>query len=547
MLAWLASALIGGAGALAVFPLSVMAGTSAYWDFPHGVVGGSWADMATSLSGYETFVRQGWTWPLLSVSGLGGAAGTNIIFTDSTPVLALLGRVLFRLTGTFVPLYGPWSGFCVVAMALASTALVRALGARSPMAAAAAAAIGVSMPALLARWGHLSLMAEWLVPLSLAAYVSLHRARRLHAMPTFGIVTGLSALSLLIHPYLFFMTGAVMGTVPLQAVRTGRMRLVTALAVLLAAAASLVVLMASMGHLSGAALEPAGGFGIYSTNLVSAFVPQLSGVLPFGPDFIIGGAWGQYEGFAYLGLGVLVLLWISRLSLLTRATLRAHPFLLAVVLGCTVLAVSNTVYLAQFHLFTVPLPDAVLRLVGIVRSSGRFIWVPVYLGAGLAVAAAARHPRAGIILLAAAALQWADAGPLRAMVRDSVASSAPPALDRSAWASALATVDRVVVDPPWQCIPNRADAAWFYHAAIEVQLMASATGRATNTIYAARVTPDCTVPPLTPGTLVIHLHGPAALVPPADFCQSSPNITACSLSLPADVLRGLTQVDTTLE
>ncbi len=544
--AWALSALIGGIGAGATFPWAVLLGTAEYWNFPHGFIGGSWADMSTAVSGLAAYAGERWQWPLFHLSTLGGKEGSSVLYTDSTPLLALIERVLFHLTGAAVPLYGGWAGLCMVGMALASTALVRAFGARTLAAAFAASTIGVSMPPLLARWGHLSLMGQWIIPLALSAYVVLHRRRRLHPLSTWGIVTGLTVLSLLIHPYFFFMVAGLMFTVPLQAVLTHRMSWSAACGVVGGFVSAVVVALAAMGHLSFVALEPARGFGSFSTNLMSPFLPQMSGVVPLGPNFILQGTWGQYEGFAYLGLGLLFLMVLTSRAIVNGPVSR-HPFLLTVVLGFTALAISDHVYAAEFHLFTLPLPEAVLRVVGIVRASGRFIWLPVYLTAGLAVAAASRHPRAGVILLAAALLQWADVRPLRAMVRATTVKSEPFALENEAWRLAMEAVDRVVLDPPWLCMPDQPAAEWFYRAGMQIQLIASRAQRSTNTVYAARGRADCTIPPLTDRVLIIHLHSPAVPTPPTAECQSSPDMTACSKTLPPALLRRLVQVDTTIE
>lgn len=545
-IAYAVSALVGCVTALLIFPGPVLLGTAEYWNFPQGVVGSSWGDMAAALSGYDSFVQEPWQWPLFHVTRLGGAGGVDVIYTDSTPLLSLMGRVLFQLTGHIVPLYGAWAGACLVGMALASTLLARALGAHSVLSDGAAAVIGVSMPPLLARWGHLSLMGQWLIPLALAAYVLLRRRDPAPGVQIWAVSTALSVLALLIHPYLFLMVTGIMAAVPLQAAVSRRMRPATAASVLAGTAGVVAVTMGVMGHFSQEGIAPSGGFGSFSTNVASAFVPQMSGILPLGTPGIMQGTFGQFEGFAYLGLGMLLLLWVSRRTLITRAGLARHKFLLVFIVGCTALAVSNEVYLAQFHLVSIPLPDAALRLAGVVRASGRFIWVPVYLTAGLAVAAAARHPQAGIVLLAAALLQWMDVRPWRGLIRESVAHSAPAALDTEAWVTAIQGVDRVIVDPPWLCTPEKVEYLWVFRASVQIQLLVSRVGRSTNTAYTARGRADCWIPPLGTRDLQVQMHVPPVQPMASEHCEASPDITACSLTISHTLLRRLTRADTSL-
>lgn len=503
---WLLSLAIGVAGALALFPVPVLLGTAPFWTLPRGIVGGSWADMEIALSGYDAFVRGAWGWPVFHIAGLGGAAGTQAIFTDSTPAVALLGRLLFRATGQVVPLFGAWSGLCIVGMALASTGLVRALGARGAC-AAAAAAIGVSMPALLARWGHLSLMAQALLPLAFLFYVRLHRAARPRARAVLGQAAALCLGALLVHPYLFIMVSGIAAAGVAQAGTDRRLR--GAAWVLAALAAILGGAVAAMGYLSGDGSMADAGFGDYSTNLMSPLLPQLSGVFPFGPPYILDGTGGQYEGFAYLGAGLLLLLLAGLPFLARQVSARRHPWLLALMAGFTVLALSNKVMFGPIAVLDVPLPKWAMHAAGVVRSSGRFAWPGLYLLTALAVATVARWRWSPAVLLLAAGLQWVDAGPLRRMVGVSVASPATAVLDLAAWKAILPGLDQVVVDPPSACLPSVPEPDWRGQVAVQIQFMAAQAGVPTNTLAAARTRPDCTLPPLTPRSLLVHL-GPEA-------------------------------------
>ena len=533
-LPWLLSLLAGVAGALALLPLPVLLGTSPFWDNPRGIVGGSWADMLTASSAYVAFARDGWRWPLLQVAGL-GRDGANVLFTDCVPVVVLLGRLLFWATGRVVPLYGLWSLCCIVGMGLAFTGLVRALGARSLAAAVAASVIGVSMPALVGRWGHLPLMAQALVPLALAVYVRLRAAPRLRAGAMLAWSSGMCLGSLLVNPYLMLMVCGIMAAAILQAGTDRRLPRWSAAAVLaaLAAATGSTMLALGYGASNGAASDI--GFGIYSTNLLSPFLPY-DIVLPGGAAYAVDGTGGQYEGAVFLGSGVLLLAVLGWRNLMgsLAAGVRRDPWLLCVAAGFFALALSSEVYAGSARLFSIPLPDGVLWAAGIFRSSGRFAWVPTYLVATLAIAAAARRRDSSVILLLAASIQCATVMPLRQAVHESAAGMPEPVLDRAAWLSTLPGADQLVVDPPFACIPDGASGGLLRKAAAELQWMAAQSAVPTNTLYAARTAPDCTVPPLTSRSLVAYLR---PVVPsPGLTCQAGPLLTACSVvpqTLPA--------------
>ncbi|HYU11231.1 MAG TPA: hypothetical protein VEK82_01555, partial [Stellaceae bacterium] len=135
------------AGALAfcfcMFDIGFLLGTSPYWQAPRGLVGNSWADISTALSGYNYFVRDSWTLPLFQTSKLGAPDAVNIIFTDSIPIVAIFGRLLYRATSLLVNPYGVWTAICFVASALEMTALVAMLGQRGIATAIAATVAGL--------------------------------------------------------------------------------------------------------------------------------------------------------------------------------------------------------------------------------------------------------------------------------------------------------------------------------------------------------------------------------------------------------------------
>ena len=516
------SLLIGLGTAVSVFGLPVLMGTSEYWDSPHGIVGQSGADMLTAISAYDVFVRDDWRWPLLRVEGLGGPGGTNIAFADGAPLLALIGRFVFRLTGATPVLFGYWTAGCFALAALAPTALLRQMGGRSVAAGATAAVIGVSMPALLARWGHLTLMAEGLIPLTLLAYLRV--VAGLRAWVSAGLMLGLAVFALLINPYLFFMVTAIalagLGQSGLDRITTRPVAAIGCMGLV----GALLLIMTALGQIGGGQFADT-GFGHYSMNLLSPVVPQASGLLP-GALGMIDATGGQYEGFAYLGTGLLLLTLLATPVLRRSAPdrVRRHPLLALVVAVSLGLAVSNEVYAGPFHLLSLPVPDVLAPLTGTIRSSGRLAWIALYLGAALVVATVARWRAAVPILLLACVLQWVDAGRLRSLVRESAAAPFST-IDRTAWAAALPQVVRVVIDPPFSCIMRQEHQDARRLAAVEIQLKAAQAGVPNNSVYAARTRPDCTLPPVQAGTLFVSMvpHGFRPDLP----CASGALLTVC--------------------
>jgi hypothetical protein len=527
-----------------VFDIGFLSGTSAYWQAPRGLVGHSWADISTALSGYNYFVRDSWTLPLFQTSSLGAPDAVNIIFTDSIPILAIFGRLLYRATGLVVNPFGAWAAFCIAASALSMTALVATLGQRGIAAAIAATIAGLCMPALLQRWGHMSLMAQWEIVLGLIIYFRLRSGP-----PTIGLATAsllLAALALWTHSYIFVMVVGILAATLAQAVIDRRLPILQSISTAALFAIVLSGLVFVSGHVSSKGSLAAEGFGIFSMNLMSPFTPQLSGLFPAMRQLIVDGTGGQYEGLSYFGAGILFL---GFLALLRRrpAALpewRAHACLIAVLAAFTAFAVSNQIYVGIWHVVTIPLPDPVLTLASMFRSSGRFFWPCLCLLTAIAIAAAPLlWGRAACwLLLLATVLQFADTAPVRSALAARIAEPAAALLSDADWGNAIRQHEFLRVVPPYGCVGERAD-----EIAIELQLLASRENVPTNTVYATRYQANCTPPgatPLAAGELRVYLLlDRRAETPPATApCAASSTMAVCSGKLAASDLAALAVV-----
>lgn len=527
----LVSLVIGAAHALTMLPIGLVLGTSDFWIYPRGLITNSQNDMAQVLTG-QLFLQHGsWAWPLLHAPNLGFPTGTNIFWIDAVPIVGLCAKLLTGVVHGPVNLLGIDLFACLVLPGLAMTCVAWVALRRHLLAAVTVSAIADAAPVLLYRWGHIPLMAQFLLIFALGLYLlSLHRPRdRCVGFAWLGLL----AVTLLTNFYLFAMVGACWAAALLQrrlngAVSTVRMA-VEALVVMLL----VIGLMVAMGIVIGGSRAislsqiSAQGYGWASTNLGSLFIPQMSGAVPGMARNRIGMI-PQYEGFGYLGAGVLLLLLagLPGVACRMRTAPRHHAVLLAVLSGSFLFALSNRVYLGSHLLFTVPLPASVQALFGLFRSSGRFVWLPAYaLMAGSAILALGR-PRSWwtvALCLTAATLQIVDVGPLRAAIA-AAASGPVPAVFDQARVTALAARSRAIeAFPSYGCVEeviaagNDPDSAWdrLTHANVELQLIAARANLRINSVYQSRVSTDCRAEaiqrgaPLRQDTLYFYLDAPS--------------------------------------
>jgi len=220
-------------------------------------------------------------------------------------------------------------------------------------------------------------------------------------------------------------------------------------------------------------------------NLLSPFVPQKSGLFP-GLGSVIDATGGQYEGFNYLGLGLLLatLLMLPSEAGWLRRNVRRHASLFVVLVLVTAFAVSNRVFLGHWQLFELPLPHLV-RVLGTFRSSGRFFWLVGYAQIAMVVVLGFRRarPLTALCLVVSAILQLCDVEPLRAQLIASIAAGpSTENLDGRKVAHLISSARQVQVIPSWQCSSNEDQ----LRVNMELMLAAARANVPINSVYNGR-------------------------------------------------------------
>lgn len=332
--------------------------------------------------------------PLGFTSFINWPAGLSVAFTDSIPLFAALFRLLAPLLPATFQYFG-WYTLLCFALQGGFAALLTGLFIRSNAAALLAALPFVFSPVLLERaFRHTSLAAHFLILGALYYYVLSHRQNRFAYKGLFA----LNCLTFALHPYFVPMTYAV--TFALLVEYAVRNRRFARPALYLAGSLTATLAVGWLfGVFSGG--SGAGGSGIsyghFCMNLNALWNPSS-----------LGGRWslflpqqnqtlGNYDGFNYLGLGLLlgcvgVAGWALTYRKKTRPLTwcKRHFCLLAVCLCLAAFAVSNVVTANGAILFRLPLPRFLVELATTFRSSGRLFWPVYYLLMLLCVAGLTR-------------------------------------------------------------------------------------------------------------------------------------------------------------
>ncbi len=472
------AAVVGALWAASLFDWGFISGQHAFWKFPIGI------DMQLVLAAYFYYVQAPWQLPLFYVSGLGTPAGTNIIFTDAVPIVGLVGKLIHSFTGATPNLYGAYLFLCFALPGIMMTLVLIATETRCALAAIIGAIFANAMPALLWRWGDIALASHFLLIGALALYLfSLQKRvwRGLAALWTAWLV-----LVYLTNIYLFTMVGAVWLCATIQRRLNGltTTREAMRIATLTVTVVTIVVVLGGQFGKGGGL--PFAEYGKYSMNLLSPVLPQLSGLLP-GLGGIIDATGGQYEGFNYLGLGLLLASIFALPAEIgwVRRNLRRHVSLLALCTALCFFAISHRVFVGHWLLLELPLPSALNLVLGIFRSSGRFFWLIGYAQIAMVVVLAFRRPQAVIVLylLGAALLQLLDVQPLRQHIIASIAAGTDKEeFDHNQIAHLVTGARSIEVAPSFQCSANMQQIS----ANMELMLAAARANVLTNTVYLAR-------------------------------------------------------------
>jgi hypothetical protein len=161
-------------------------------------------DCNAHLTGLRFFIRDAWRFPLFDTEGLNYPTGTNIIFTDSLPLMAIPAKFLYQATGIEWNYFGWWAMMNNILLAVSIVLLLDSLNVRSIIAAACAVMFGLcATPFLFLSFYHIALSSHYLIVLALALYF--YTLRQMHLDRLIWLFVALLIAVLFIHLYLFVM------------------------------------------------------------------------------------------------------------------------------------------------------------------------------------------------------------------------------------------------------------------------------------------------------------------------------------------------------
>ena len=394
----LTGALVGVLIFLAVYGVWVLDPTSVDW-----ILNNPSPDPAQHYLGWVFYRRSGWHLPYL---GANYSAiypyRTSILYTDSIPLLAVLGKLLGGVLPARFQYLGLWGLFCYAMQGGLAQALIARIGGVRPgdtaknWASVLGAGVLVLFPALNIRmFAHTALAANWLVLLALWLWLCAERSENRPATAKLCLWWGiLGLLCAGIHLYYLPMVGMVLVAACVQRALEKR------------GPAAVVLPVASF---CGAALAELFVLGAFAANFAGYSNGYLSGADL--ANLFVPGLGASWEQEIYAGLGTTIAVVLALAGLLVQhkqagAFFRRHKNVVIAALVLLVLdaiaAMGNTVTFAGRALFTVPIPQALMDFWAMFSSCARLAWLAGMLLAVAACGLVLRfwHGAAAAVLLA---------------------------------------------------------------------------------------------------------------------------------------------------
>lgn len=356
---------------------------------PLNVTNDSWlrngyieADIQQHYAGWLFYRQSPLTFPFCYTPNINWPNGISVAFTDSIPLFAALFRVLSPILPATFQYFGLYTFFCFMLQGGFAAILIQRFTSVLPAILTGSIPFVVS-PILLERaFRHTALGAHFLVLGTLYYYIRGKQEKRFIYKGLFA----LNAITLAIHPYFAPMTYAITFVLFLEHCVSQKSWKKPLLFLI-----SNLLVSLSVGWLFGLFQggSTSGGSGIqygyFCMNLNALWNPSSRGMsrwslfLPTQNQVL-----GNYDGFNYLGLGVLLCSIVLGISvLIQRKTLclfqriREHWGLLLICICLGLFAASNIITANGVVLAKIPLPQTFVNLATTLRSSGRLFW-PVY-------------------------------------------------------------------------------------------------------------------------------------------------------------------------
>ena len=319
----------------------------------------------------ETSIFQ---FPIFENYNYGMELSSSIAINDSLPIMALIFKPLSFILPFDFQYFGLWILICFILQGQLGLILLRKVTNNEFLSLLGACFFILAPPFLWRLWGHYSLMAHWLIILGIIIFYSSNFNLRNWIL--------LLILTALVNAYILAIILSIFILDLIYRTRIEGFRSKDSFLIFFKAFSLLILSLYVFGYFSNGASIGSGGYSLYRANLNTFFNDNdfWSYILPD-----IGSIPNDYEGFAFLGVGIIVLLFISLYEVFKNKLLlntifsKKNIYLLSLSILLFLFAITNKITLGTLVLFEFDLPEFFKIFTSPLRSSGRMVWLLFYL------------------------------------------------------------------------------------------------------------------------------------------------------------------------
>lgn len=340
-------------------------------------------DLFQHYIGWGHYRNSDFTFPIGLISTLSYPFSMSTIYTDSIPMVAVFFKLLSPCLPETFQYFGWYGLISFMLMGGFSMVLLRRFVKSRVITVLASIFFIVNFPLMHRMYYHTALSSHWLIILAFVLWFYRDPSEKTYIKCIKWGIMGFLCVG--IHSYFLPMVGAIMiFSIIDEWLQNKKADVLKGVLETASFCAMAILNLWILGGFYGGASAIGGGIGSFEANLNTFINPLGYGITKMA--FPTYGMF-QYEGYAYLGLGLLFLVAVlvgsfvcigiigkKKWQIHHRAILAGILFVLFFILSTGPIFTINSK-----KIIGIPLPGFIRNIADIFRSNGRFIWVSFYI------------------------------------------------------------------------------------------------------------------------------------------------------------------------
>lgn len=337
-------------------------------------------DLTQHYIGWLFFREDKWQFPIGNMNSISYPFDTSIIFTDSIPLFAIIFKLLSPMLPKTFQYFGIYGLITFFLQGIFSYILVHKFVDNKKY-CIISSIFFILAPTILKRmYAHTALGGQFIITIALCLWAHQDRFRERKAQRTI-LWTLLLLLATVIHIYFIPMVLIIMVTTFISDFINDKTTLKKSVLTIFIACAISIFTIYLLGGIGNSVKYASGGMGTFISNLNTFINPlnKKSSILLEMPT-----REGHYEGYGYLGFGIILLLVIIFYEFLKDNkkkekikdiyTLSAF----AMIIVSFIIATGLNLCWNDKTILRINFPAIIEKIAGIFRATGRFIWIAEY-------------------------------------------------------------------------------------------------------------------------------------------------------------------------